>query len=82
MESMKGMITMSITLRLSSDEIRLIKNYAALKGVSVSEIVRRAIFEKMEDEIDLELARKALEDFQANPITYTHDEVGRMLGLK
>ena len=73
---------MSITVRLSGAEAQLIKNYASLQGVSVSEIVRKAVLEKIEDEIDVELARKALEEYQADPTTYSHDEVGKMLGLK
>ena len=44
--------------------------------------VRKAVIEKIEDEIDIELARKALAEYEADPFTYTHDEVGRMLGLK
>ena len=44
--------------------------------------VRKAVIEKIEDEIDIELARKALAEYEADPVTYTHDEVGRMLGLK
>ena len=73
---------MSITLRLSDEDALLIGSYAELNGISVSELVRKAVIEKIEDEIDIELARKALAEYEADPVTYTHDEVGKMLGLK
>jgi stalled ribosome rescue protein Dom34 len=56
-----------------------IKDYAALKGTSVSEIVRRAVLEKIEDEIDLAIADRAMAEFLADPVTYTQDEIEKML---
>ena len=73
---------MSITLRLSDGDMELIKNYAAMKGSTVSEVMRRAILEKIEDEIDLEGYQRAMAAHRANPVTYSHDEVGKMLGFK
>lgn len=73
---------MSITLRLSDSDAELIRNYAAMKGSTVSDVMRKAILEKIEDEIDLDMYQRAMADFQADPVTYTHDEVGRMLGFK
>ena len=62
---------MSISLRLSDEEAELIKHYAAIKNLSVSDVVRTAILEKIEDEFDLKIALKALEEHKKNPITYT-----------
>ena len=44
--------------------------------------MRRAAMEKIEDEIDLEVALRAHADYEAEPTAYSHDDVGRMLGLK
>jgi predicted transcriptional regulator len=47
---MEGMI-MSISLRLAEEESNLIKSYAALHGISVTELVRQAVLERIEDEV-------------------------------
>lgn len=73
---------MAISLRLTEREADLFKRYAAMKGISVSEMVRQSVLARIEDEIDLEAYDQALAAYQLNPITYTHDEVKRMLELE
>lgn len=73
---------MSITIRLSDGDAELIKNYAAMKGVTVSDVMRKAIMEKIEDEIDLEAYERAMAAYRANPVTYSQEEVERMLGMR
>jgi len=72
---------MSISLRLSNEEAELIKRYAAMKKLSVSDVVRNAVLEKIEDEFDLKIALRALEERKKNPVTYTHEEIRKMLEL-
>jgi RHH-type rel operon transcriptional repressor/antitoxin RelB len=72
---------MSISVRLTNEEAQLIKRYAALKRLSVSDVVRTAVLEKIEDEFDLKTALQALEEHKKNPATYTHDEVKKILEL-
>lgn len=72
---------MSITVDLSDSDTELIKNYAAMKGTTISDIMRKAIIERIEDEIDLELYNHAVAEYQADSTTYSHDEVGKMLGI-
>lgn len=72
---------MSISVRLTNEEVQLIKRYAALKRLSVSDVVRTAVLEKIEDEFDLKTALQALEEHRKNPVTYTHDEVKKILEL-
>lgn len=72
---------MSISVRLTDEEAQLIKRYAALKRLSVSDVVRNAVLEKIEDEFDLKTALQALEEHKKNPVTYTHDEVKKILEL-
>ncbi len=73
---------MTISLRLNDEDTRLIKKYAELKNVSVSELIRQAVIERIEDEIDLQAYYEAMEEYKENPVTYTLDEVERELGLK
>lgn len=73
---------MTISLRLNERDTELIKSYAALQNVSVSELIRRIVLERIEDEYDLKEYEKALAEYKANPVTYSLDEVERELGLR
>ena len=72
---------MSISLRLNDEDTLLIKKYAELKRMSVSELIRQTMMDRIEDENDLKVYEKALAEYHANPVTYSHDEVRKMLGL-
>ena len=52
-----------------------------MKNMSVSEVIRQAVIEQIEDEIDLKAAEQAYEEYLANPVTYSFDEVTKELGL-
>lgn len=73
---------MTISLRLNEHDTELIKRYAEFNKVSVSELIRRIVLEKIEDEYDLKEYEKALAEYRANPVTYTLDEVEAELGLR
>lgn len=73
---------MTISIRLNEEDAELIKSYAKINKTTISEFVRKAIMEKIEDEYDLECYYKALEEFKKNPKTYTHEEVKRMLNIE
>ena len=71
----------TISLRLSDDDSMLIKKYAELKNINVSEFIRQAVIEKIEDEFDLAAYNKAIAAYRENPVTYTHEEARKMLDL-
>lgn len=72
---------MAISLRLSNEDTNLIKNYAALHNISVSELFRQSVMEKIEDEYDLKAYEKAMSDYKVDGTTYSLDEVEKELGL-
>ncbi|MDO4288135.1 MAG: DUF6290 family protein [Eubacterium sp.] len=72
---------MAVSLRLSKEDEALIRSYAALKKISVSEMIRQAVMEKIEDEYDLKAYEQAMAAYKADPVTYSMDEVGEILGL-
>ena len=78
----KDVVYMTISLRLNNEDSLLIKKYAELKKMSVSELVRQSVMERIEDEYDLKAYQKAMENFRKDPTTYSLDEVERELGLK
>lgn len=72
---------MTISLRLNNEDTMLFKKYAEMNGISLSELVRQSVLERIEDEYDLAFYEKAMEEYKKNPVTYTLDEVKKELGL-
>lgn len=72
---------MSISIRLNEQENEMIKTFAKINNMSVSEFIRKAVMERIEDEIDLQDYQKAMADFKKNPVTYSMEEVTKELGL-
>ena len=68
----------TISLRVDERDSKLIRDYAKLKKTSVSDLMRNAIIEKIEDEIDLESFDRILSDMEK---TYSLDEVKKELGI-
>ena len=72
---------MVISIRMTEEEKQLADAYAKLNGVSLSEAIKRAYFEKIEEEYDIALADAALREYEKNPKTYTLAELMKELGL-
>lgn len=66
---------MTFTVKMNEKESTLVKDFATLKGTTVSDIIRSAVLDRIEDELDLVAYEKALADYIKNPKTYTLDEV-------
>ena len=71
---------MAFSIRLTDDEERLARSYAALLGISMGEAFKQALFEKIEDEYDIAVADAAYKRYLENPKTYSIDEVMKMFG--
>ena len=69
--------TASITLRLDAREKAIIQDYAATFGQSLSEFMRTAALQRIEDETDLRAWREAKADLDADPQVRTADEMAR-----
>lgn len=72
---------MTISLRLSDRDSDLIRHYADIHGMTVSDVVRQSVLSRIEDEFDLEAYDRALAAYHANPVTYSHSDVRKMLEL-
>ncbi len=72
---------MTISLRLSNEDTQLIKAYADMYGISVSELVRRSVLERIEDEFDLKAFNSAMEEYKKNPVSYPLKDVIKELDL-
>ena len=72
---------MTISLRLNTADSELVKAYAEMYGISVSELLRRSVMERIEDEFDLKAYDEAMAEYKKNPVTFTLDEVIEELDL-
>lgn len=52
-----------------------------MNGISVSELLRRSVMERIEDEFDLKAYEQAMAEYRKNPVTYTLEEVIEELDL-
>ena len=54
---------MTISVRLNEEDTKLIKAYAEMNNTTLSDLIRNAIIEKIEDEYDLKCYEKAIEEY-------------------
>lgn len=71
----------TISLRLNDNDTNLIKSYAEMNGLTISELFRKSVLERIEDELDLKAYEKAMAEYKANPVTYSLEEVAKELDL-
>ena len=72
---------MVYSIRFSPEEQMLIEQYASIRGWTVTDVVRKATIEMIEDELDIEICRKALKNYEKDPKTYSHEDIKKELGL-
>ena len=73
---------MSVAIRLSPREAKIFKKHAARSGMTLSDLAAAAMRERMEDELDRQAYEEAMAEFRKNPVTYSHAEVAKMLGIE
>jgi len=76
---MENLMNATVTVRLDNVDKEIIARYARAKGQTVSEVMRTAILDQIEDEYDLELYRQAIQEFREKPLSYSLDEVAKLL---
>ena len=72
---------MVFSITMSDDEYNFIHSYADEKKISLSEFFITSALEKIEDEEDSRIYEKAKAMYDADPVTYSHEEVKKILGL-
>lgn len=54
---------MSFSIRLTAEERSLAESYARLHAISVGEAFKRALFDRIEDEYDMVVAKEAYTEY-------------------
>lgn len=70
----------TMTMRLDDADAQLVRKYASFEGKSISDFLRDAVFEWIEDQEDLAALRKATSNDDG--VRYTHDQVLKELSLR
>ena len=70
-----------INLKLSQDELVVFTAFAASKKTTIEELLKKTLFEKIEDEYDAMIAKEALFEFKVNPYTLTVKEIQEKYNL-
>jgi pantothenate kinase len=71
-----------VSLRVSAEEKTWMESYAKVQGVSLSDAIKSAFFDKLEDEYDLKIIREyEAEKAKGNMHYFTLAEVKKELGL-
>lgn len=70
---------MMISLRIDDQEGSLIRKYAELHGITLSDLFRQSVLARMEDEMDLTAYRAAMAAHRADRETLTLDEMEKEL---
>ena len=72
----------NMTVRLRQEDKDIIAKYAETKGRSISDIVREAILDHIEDELALALYRRAIEENRKGPVSYSLEETAKRLDIE
>ena len=69
----------TITMRVNDTDATIVRKYAKFEGKTISDFIRNAVFEKIEDQEDLETLRTAVAEDDG--VRYAHEQALRELGL-
>lgn len=69
----------TMTMRIDDADATMVRKYAKFEGKTISDFIRDAVFEKIEDQQDLEALRAAVA--KDDGARYTHEQVLSELGF-
>jgi len=71
-----------VSLRVTEEERNLMEDYAKVHGVNLSEAIKGAFFQMLEDEYDLQTIKAHRNEKARGKVEfYSHEEIKKELGL-
>lgn len=70
-----------ITLRINDRDNKLVRDYAKANNITISDLIRDSVLEKIEDDIDLKLYNQAMKDHKEDPQDINFSEMMTELGF-
>lgn len=71
----------SIPIRLKKETYEHVRLYANSCGMKIPEVAEQALWDFIEEQIDLKLYEEAMKEYDNEPAAYTIEEVEKRLGL-
>lgn len=71
----------TINLNLSHEEFLLFNDFAKMKKTTIENLLKKTLFEKIEDEHDVMMAEEALFEFSMDSDTFTAKEMQQKYNL-
>jgi len=71
----------TISLRMNEEEEKLIKEYAKAQNISISELVRSSVLERIEDDIDVTLYLQAMQEHEERPEDISFEAMAQELDI-
>ena len=73
---------MTFEVTFDDAEAKFVEDYLQQTNLSISKVARQAILEMIfQDDADLAAFEEAMERYKENPVTHTHAEVKKILGM-
>lgn len=72
-------MTVTTTIRIDEEDLKLIRAYAKIKGTTATDIFRESALERIEDELDLQALNEAIEEYKQDPVSYSFAEAEKEL---
>lgn len=71
----------TINLNLSHEEFVLFNDFAKMKKTTIENLLKKTLFEKIEDEHDVMMAKESLFEFSMDSNTFTAKEMQQKYNL-
>jgi hypothetical protein len=69
----------TIKIKITDEEKRALKKIAKIENISVRKMIKKYLFEKLEDEYEQKIAEKAYQEHLKDPIRYTFEDTFEIL---
>ncbi len=66
---------MVFSVSLNDEDTKLFESYASVHGLSMEELFRTSVFERIEDEIDIKTYTEAIKEFEKDPVCLTFEDI-------
>lgn len=72
-------MVLTLSVKLNDEDYKLIKRYADINNISITELFKQTVIEKIEDETDHKIYKESMSEHNNNPITFSHKEAKKIL---
>lgn len=72
-------MVLTLSVKLNDEDYKLIKRYADINNISITELFKQTVIEKIEDETDHKIYKESMSEHNNNPIIFSHKEAKKIL---